>query len=134
MESVHFVGQLGRRSLARFYALHHVGVFPSIHPEAFGIVAAEMMASGLAVVSSGVGGAGELIEDGRTGLLFKAGDSEHLARCLMRLVNRCLYCSNKLSRMGQKDARQRFSVMASAEALEAGFKVNGLSQDEAAIF
>ena len=67
--SVQFVGQLGRKALARFYALHHVGVFPSIHPEAFGIVAAEMMASGLAVVSSGVGGAGELIDDGRTGLL-----------------------------------------------------------------
>ena len=74
--SVQFVGQLGRHSLARFYALHHVGVFPSIHPEAFGIVAAEMMASGLVVVSSGVGGASELIDNGRTGLRFAAGDSE----------------------------------------------------------
>ena len=72
--TVQFVGQLERQALARFYALHHVGVFPSIHPEAFGIVAAEMMASGLAVVSSGVGGAGELIDDGRTGLKFMAGD------------------------------------------------------------
>ena len=44
--AVNFVGQLGRPALARFYALHHVGVFPSIHPEAFGIVAAETMASG----------------------------------------------------------------------------------------
>ena len=85
--TVQFVGQLGRQALARFYALHHVGVFPSIHPEAFGIVAAEMMASGLAVVSSGVGGAGELIDDGRTGLRFMAGDSRDLARCLMRLVD-----------------------------------------------
>ena len=85
--SVQFVGQLKRQALARFYALHHVGVFPSIHPEAFGIVAAEMMASGLAVVSSGVGGAGELIEDGYTGLRFKPGDSEDLARCLRDLVN-----------------------------------------------
>ena len=30
--AVQFVGQLGRQALARFYALHHVGVFPSIHP------------------------------------------------------------------------------------------------------
>ena len=84
--SVQFVGQLERQALARFYALHHVGVFPSIHPEAFGIVAAEMMASGLVVVSSGVGGASELIEDGRTGLLFQAGDSQDLARCLISLA------------------------------------------------
>ena len=33
--AVQFVGQLGRLALARFYSLHHVGVFPSIHPEAF---------------------------------------------------------------------------------------------------
>ena len=45
---------------------------PSINPEAFRIVAAGMMASGLVVVSSGVGGAGELIDDGRTGLKFMA--------------------------------------------------------------
>ena len=45
-----------------------------------------MMASGLVVVSSGVGGAGELIEDGRTGLRFKAGDSQGLAQCLIRLT------------------------------------------------
>ena len=76
--AVQFVGQLGRQALARFYALHHVGVFPSIHPEAFGIVGAEMMASGLVLVSR-VGGAGELIDDGRTGLRFQAGDSQDLA-------------------------------------------------------
>ena len=47
---IQFVGQLDRKSLARFYSLHHVGAFSSIHPEAFGIVAAEMMASGLTVI------------------------------------------------------------------------------------
>ena len=88
--AVQFVGQLERQALARFYALCiTLESFPSIHPEAFGIVAAEMMASGLAVVSSGVGGAGELIEDGRTGLLFKAGDSQDLARCLNAPCQRC---------------------------------------------
>ena len=91
------------------------------------------MSSGLVVVSSGVGGAGELIDDGRTGLRFKPGDSEDLARCLMRLINNPILL-NKLRTMGQKDARENFSVRASAKALEAGFKVNGLSQDEAAIF
>ena len=37
----------------------------------------------LVVVSSGVGGAGELIDDGRTGLLFQPGDTQGLARCLL---------------------------------------------------
>ena len=37
-----------------------------------------MMASGLVVVSSGVGGAAELVDDGRTGLRFQASDSKAL--------------------------------------------------------
>ena len=59
--SVQFVGQLSRPKLRRFWDLHHIGVFSSIYPEAFGIVAAEIMASGVALVSSGVGGAAELV-------------------------------------------------------------------------
>ena len=131
--SVQFVGQLGRDALARFYALHHVGVFPSIHPEAFGIVAAEMMASGLVVVSSGVGGAGELIDDGRTGLRFKAGDSQDLTRCLVRLANDPALI-NELRQAGQREARQRFSVMTSAAELEAGFLLSEATQHATTVF
>ena len=131
--AVQFVGQLGRQALARFYALHHVGVFPSIHPEAFGIVAAEMMASGLVVVSSGVGGAGELIDNGRTGLLFQAGDSRDLAHCLMKLASEPTLLKD-LGQAGQDAARQRFSVMASATALEAGFKLEADVTTKTAVF
>ena len=130
---VQFVGQLKRRSLARFYALHHVGVFPSIHPEAFGIVAAEMMASGLVVVSSGVGGASELIDDGRTGLRFKANDSEDLARCLIRLANNANLVRD-LGRAGQKEARKRFGVMTSAAKLEEGFLLESEKDKKKAVF
>jgi len=130
---VQFVGQLGRQALARFYALHHVGVFPSIHPEAFGIVGAEMMASGLVVVSSGVGGAGELIDDGRTGLRFQAGDSQALAQCLMRLAKDASLLDG-LRQAGQREAQQLFSVMASAEALETGFRPSADQDSETAIF
>ena len=131
--AVQFVGQLERQALARFYALHHVGVFPSIHPEAFGIVAAEMMASGLAVVSSGVGGAGELIDNGRTGLLFQAGDSQDLARCLMQLASDAALL-NDLSQAGQQEAKKRFSVMTAAAALETGFRLNDAAQPETTVF
>ena len=72
-----------------------------------------MMASGLAVVTSGVGGAGELIDDGHTGLHFMGGDSKDLARCLKRLVDDGLSLK-KPAPIGAKEARQRFSVMAAA--------------------
>ena len=92
------------------------------------------MASGLAVVSSGVGGAGELIEDGRTGLRFKAGDSQDLARCLMRLANDVALANHDLRHAGQQEARQRFSVKASAAALEAGFSLNNARYQDRMVF
>ena len=131
--TVQFVGQLGRQALARFYALHHVGVFPSIHPEAFGIVGAEMMASGLVVVSSGVGGAGELIDDGRTGLRFQAGSSQDLARCLLQLAQDPNLLDG-LREAGQREAQERFSVMTSAKELEAGFKLGTAQTSEIPVF
>ncbi|OUU53457.1 MAG: hypothetical protein CBC25_00570 [Pelagibacteraceae bacterium TMED65] len=131
--AVQFVGQLGRHALARFYALHHVGVFPSIHPEAFGIVAAEMMASGLVVVSSGVGGAGELIDDGRTGVRFKCGDSDDLAKCLMQLLNDPTRLG-KLREEAVQEVQRKFSVAASAAVLEEGFKEYALIRKEKTLF
>ena len=114
---VQFVPQLTRQQLSRFFRLNHVCVFPSIYPEAFGIVAAEAMASGLALVSSGVGGAAEVFEDGVSGLSFRAGDASSLARQLERLWwNPTLLES--LQKNGQQRALKQFSVQRSAEDLE----------------
>ena len=112
--NVQFVPQLTRQQLSRFFRLHHVCVFPSIYPEAFGIVAAEAMASGLALVSSGVGGAAEVFEDGISGLSFKAGDPTSLAAQLERLWSNPML----LQTNGEQRARERFSVQRSAEDLE----------------
>jgi glycosyltransferase involved in cell wall biosynthesis len=128
---VQFVGQLKRSSLARFYALHHVGVFPSIHPEAFGIVAAEMMASRLAVISSCVGGAGELIKHEETGLEFTAGNSQELAICLARHAKNSAL-RDQLAAKGQQQIEARFSVRHAAHLLEQGFIQN--SEKTVAIF
>lgn len=112
-----FPGNLTRTQLARMLVLHQVGVFPSIHPEAFGIVGAEMQLSGLALVSSGVGGAAELIDHGRTGLLFKPDNPEILANQLQRLANDPPLL-RKLARAGQQEALNRFSVEQSCFQLE----------------
>lgn len=119
--SVQWVGQLQRPALARMMALHHVGVFPSIHPEAFGIVGAEMMASGLALVTSGVGGAAELVENGVSGLRFEAGDASALAGALRSLAAEPSR-QRQLALAGQQRVRRRFSVAASAEQLEGLFQ------------
>lgn len=114
---VQFTGNLQRPQLARMLRLHQVGVFPSIHPEAFGIVAAEMQMSGLALVSSGVGGAAELVEQNHTGLRFQPGHADDLANQLQQLADDPALL-RRLARAGQQQAHERFSVNQSCQQLE----------------
>jgi glycosyltransferase involved in cell wall biosynthesis len=60
-------------------------VLPSLS-EALSNSLLEAMASGGTVIASRVGGNPELVLDGKTGLLFTAGDAEDLARCLRSLI------------------------------------------------
>jgi glycosyltransferase involved in cell wall biosynthesis len=61
-------------------------VHASTDPEAFGLVIAEGMACGRAVVTSGTGGSAELVVDGETALRHTPADPGDLARTLGRLV------------------------------------------------
>jgi glycosyltransferase involved in cell wall biosynthesis len=61
-------------------------VHASTEPEAFGLVIAEAMACGRAVVTSATGGAGELIKDGEDGLVHRPGNAADLADRLGRLA------------------------------------------------
>ena len=106
---VTFTGNLTRPQLARMFVLHHIGVFPSIYPEAFGITGAEIQASGLALVSSGVGGAAELIEEGVTGLRFQPGNGSDLAAKLLFLAKHPEHMV-RIAANGQRCAQGKLSV------------------------
>ena len=114
---VQFVGQLGRSALGQFWNLQHLGVFSSIAPEAFGIVAAELMAAGAALVTSAVGGAAELVPSSRYGMRFTPGQSSALANVFLRLVKdpeRLFMCAQE----GQQLVRSKFDVLTSVRQLE----------------
>ncbi len=82
-----FPGFLDRSGLARAINATNVVVFPSNVNETFGITQVEGMAGGLAVVTSGTGGAQEVVRDGVDGLVFQRGDHEDLARKLKGLLD-----------------------------------------------
>jgi glycosyltransferase involved in cell wall biosynthesis len=63
-----------------------VAVHASTQPEPFGRVIAEAMISGVAVVATKGGGAGEIILDGETGLHVPMGDAEKVADAIERLL------------------------------------------------
>ena len=88
-----------------------------MHPEAFGIVAVEAMASGLALISSGVGGASEVFEDNISGLKFEAGNMESLAEQIKRLFNEPKLLKT-LQENGLKRSRNEFDVKRSSLQIE----------------
>lgn len=130
-DHVHWYGQLSRPQLARFFRLHHAAVFPSIHPEAFGIVAAEAMSSGLLLLSSGVGGAAEIFEDGVSGLHFQANNPASLAARVEQLIKSSPEQLRAMARNGKERIEQKFSVLKSAKKLEQLFQAFSTSSNKA---
>jgi len=55
--------------------------------ETFGRVAVEAMLAGCPVVSSDAGALPEIVLDGKTGLVYRSGEPEHLARQVERLIH-----------------------------------------------
>lgn len=80
--SAHF---LGWADPAVFYPVIDVLVVPSLWGEPFGRVCIEAFSHGVAVVAARSGALPEIVETGRSGLTFEAGDDNALATCLINL-------------------------------------------------
>jgi glycosyltransferase involved in cell wall biosynthesis len=62
-------------------------LIPSLWYENAPVTAIEAAAYGLAVVASRIGGLPELVDEGRSGLLFEPGDADGLAAIMCRLMD-----------------------------------------------
>ncbi|MBE9041120.1 glycosyltransferase [Oscillatoriales cyanobacterium LEGE 11467] len=82
---------LGRQPLAEVYRLMGEArflVFPSEWYETFGRVAVEAFAKGTPAIAANIGAISELVDPGRTGLLFQPGDAADLARQVEWILDR----------------------------------------------
>jgi glycosyltransferase involved in cell wall biosynthesis len=74
---VTFLGM--RRDIPEIFRQVDIFAWPALHFEGFGIALAEAMAAGVPIVATDVGACREVLQDGRCGLLVKAGDRQALA-------------------------------------------------------
>jgi glycosyltransferase involved in cell wall biosynthesis len=82
-DRVRFLGQ--RPDVPRLMAAADVFCQPNSGPEPFGIVLVEALYAGLPVVTSGFGGAAEIV-DPTCGVLTRPGDTEGVAAALLSLI------------------------------------------------
>jgi PEP-CTERM/exosortase A-associated glycosyltransferase len=89
-DKVVFTGRVPHQEVGRYYDLVDILAYPRHSMRLTELVTPlkplEAMAQGRLLVASDVGGHRELIEDGRTGVLFKAGSAESLATALRDLM------------------------------------------------
>lgn len=115
IEDVHFLGF--RQDLYQLYALMDIFVFPTVFDlEGFGLVAAEAMMTGKPVVASKIGPVPEVVEEGKTGLLFKAGDTKELARDIIKLLEEPKMAS-LMGKRGRERVKKGFNIKISADKI-----------------
>ena len=83
---VRWLGSVAHDRIPALLASLDVVVVPSVWIENSPFVIKEAFAAGVPVVASNLGGMAELVEDGRNGLLFEAGDATGLRRVIARLL------------------------------------------------
>jgi glycosyltransferase involved in cell wall biosynthesis len=84
-----------------------VVVHASTQPEPFGLVIAEGMACGRAVIATAAGGAAEIVTPGHDALAVQPGDVEGLAEAIRQLVTDPVL-RDRLGRAGRDTALRRF--------------------------
>ncbi len=85
---VRFMGAFDRERTADAYAQIDVLVVPSLWLENSPLVIHEAFMAGIPVVGARIGGIADLVEDGRTGLLYDSASAAELGAALSRLIER----------------------------------------------
>jgi glycogen synthase len=103
---IKFTGWLTPWEMETWYRAADILVVPSWY-EPFGMVILEGMLHGLAVAASAVGGPTEILDHGRTGVLFAPRDAAALAEAVLQLTNdpdgRI-----RIAEAGAKDVREKW--------------------------
>jgi len=114
-ENVFFTGF--RENVVEALSGLDIGVISSTRPDPFPRTVIEMMAVGIPVVGSSVGGIPEAIADGVTGFLAEPYDSSEFARRIELLAEDRIL-RERMKENARRSARERFSIYRNVEEIQ----------------
>jgi len=85
-DRIEFLGKISEEDKADFLASVSLYIAPNTGGESFGIILAEAMAGGAAVVASDIPAFSDVLGDGKYGALFESENSESLAKVIIDLL------------------------------------------------
>jgi glycogen(starch) synthase len=118
-DRIAFTGWLAHDELDEVYAESEILAFPSWY-EPFGMVILEAMRQGLAIAAADVGGPHEILDHGRTALLFPPHDVDALAVTLIRLA-RDPELRARLGAAAREDVREKWLWPARIESYRSAY-------------
>ncbi len=107
-ELLHFCGST--EHVGSYIRAADIGILPSLQ-EGLSNALLEMMAAGLPVIATSVGGNVDVVRDGVNGLLVRPADPQHLADAITRLM-RAPDLRSRLGAAARADVAERFSYAA----------------------
>lgn len=118
-DRVEFRGWVSPEDVRRILHASDLLVMPS-RSEGLPVVGVEALAQGVAIAATAAGGLGELVEDGRNGVLCPIGDLD----CYAAGLRRCLSDREGLSRMKEQslEIASRYDIRQVADSYERIFR------------
>lgn len=86
-DAIEILGPISDDDKARLLSSVDIYCAPHTGGESFGIVLVEAMSAGATVVASDLGAFRRVLDEGAAGVLFRNGDSDHLAATLNRVLS-----------------------------------------------
>lgn len=124
LRHVTVTGELSHEKVLEMIGRAGMLIFPSVCYEGLPCVALEALAAGVPVVASDIGTQAEVVADGVSGLLFKAGDATALVRTA-RMLQGSPELAARLAKGARRDFASRYSADRSYDRLVDVYKSVG---------
>ena len=124
LDGVELLGWVSPQDVPALINRASVVLMPSRWREAFGQVALQAAQLARPVVAADVGGLPEIVQDGKTGLLFERDDSDGLAAAVLRLL-RDPGAAEQMGQRARRFAKEQFSWEPQVDRLEALYRQLG---------